>query len=186
MTSLLPYLVQEEISPSTRAAFSEHTWCLQLLNDSTLIPTLRNQDAILAIQSFYIPPPPPQPFPSPSTPSTASNTTSSLSGELHTLYLLGTGVSGHAGIAHGGLTATLLDQQVGSLAIADPATPNPRTVSCNIRYLRPLRIPGGVLVRAWKTKAEGRKHWVGADVRDGDGNVVARTEGLFLNVEGRL
>ena len=79
-------------------------------------------------------------------------------GELLTLYVLGAALSGHRDLAHGGLVATLLDQQMGSLVIADSsAIVHPRTVFCNIRYLGATHVPGAVMVKAWKTRVEGRK-----------------------------
>lgn len=147
--------------------------------------TLRDHDAILGVQSFYklLHPPP-----------TASDSPASTSipfdplppGEILTLYALGSGASGHAGISHGGLIATLLDQQTGSLVVADPATPQPRTVYCNVRYLRPVPLPGAVLVRAWKSKVQGRKHWVMGEIQDGEGVVLASAESLYMNWEGKL
>ena len=199
--SILAHLIREEITSSTRKQFSEYGWCARIINDNTLIPirtvhqdpapnipsklmssTLRDHDAILAVQSFYLPP---HADTSRST-SIVSMGSPTLSGELHTLYALGTGVSGHAGIAHGGLTATLLDQQTGSLLIEDPATPQPRTIYCHIRYLQPIVIPGAVLVRAWKSRQEGRKHWVSAEIRNGEGAVLASAESLYVNLEAKL
>ncbi|KAL9080014.1 MAG: hypothetical protein Q9157_001159 [Trypethelium eluteriae] len=204
MSTFSTSLVREEISASTRAQFSSYDWCTRLLNDTSLIPvqtvhqhtstdvdskfmssTLRDHDALLGVQSFYkLRQPPAQ------TSGSAASAPYVLDplppGELQTLYILGNGASGHAGISHGGLVATLLDQQTGSLMIADSATPRPYTVYCNVHYLRPVSLPSAVQVCAWKSKIQGRKHWVMAEIRDGKGAVLASAESLYVNVQSKL
>ena len=178
--------------------------------------TLRNSDCIRAVQSLYLPssstppspssvspsarPPPSPPIPGPlrlkdeaSPPKAPSASAPTLDGSLHTLYSLGPGCSGHVGISHGGLVATLLDQQMASLLIADSAIVAPRTAYCHVQYVKPVRVPGAVRVVAWKKKREGRKWVVEAEIRDmngedgtedGSGEVLARGETMFLSGEG--
>ena len=78
------------------------------------------------------------------------------------------GVSGHPSTAHGGVVATLLDEAM-SLAVAmhAPASgDHPRgaiyTAQLDIRYKKPLRVPGLVVVRAKVVARVGRKYWVRA------------------------
>ena len=68
-----------------------------------------------------------------------------------------------AGVAHGGLTATLLDVAAGMMALeADDWTHNIVTQSCNIHYLRP---------------ADGERLWAESHViRKGNHVCVARAD----------
>ena len=190
MATLLNHLEREDVPSSSRAQFATYESCKDLFSDSKLVPvkdmlqhtakfstvTLRDHDTILAVQYFYAPP------------GTAAPPNESVSypGELHTLYALGDGASGHPGFAHGGVVATLFDLQLGSLLYADPAIPRPTTASCNIRYRRPVLVPGVVKVCAWKEKEKGRKHWVRAHMLDGKGEVLASAEGMWINVAEKL
>ncbi|KAI9697561.1 MAG: hypothetical protein M1820_007760 [Bogoriella megaspora] len=186
MSTLLDCLEREDVSSSTRARFAAYDWCKDIFTSSTLIPvknllqhtsrfsttTLRDHDTILAMQYFYAPP----------GTVAAPHDSVSYPGELHTLYALGDGASGHPGFAHGGVIATLFDLQLGSLLYADPAIPRPTTVSCNIRYRKPVLLPGAVKVCAWKEKEEGRNHWVRADMFGAQGEVLASAEGMWVSV----
>ncbi|KAF7118073.1 hypothetical protein CNMCM5793_007459 [Aspergillus hiratsukae] len=78
------------------------------------------------------------------------------------------GVNGHPDTAHGGVVATLIDEAM-SLAVAMHAVPSgdhPRgaiyTAQLDIRYKKPLRVPGLVVVRAKVVARVGRKFWVRA------------------------
>ncbi|KAF4216882.1 hypothetical protein CNMCM6457_004753 [Aspergillus fumigatiaffinis] len=78
------------------------------------------------------------------------------------------GVSGHPSTAHGGVVATLLDEAM-SLAVAMHAPSSgdhPRgaiyTAQLDVRYKKPLRVPGLVVVRAKVVARVGRKYWVRA------------------------
>ena len=193
--SNLAHFIRDDVSPLTRERFSSYSWCTEILSNASLIPvvsrkrtskfmysTLRDHDAILATQAFYVPPPT---HISPSA-SSSSTSTSPPFGELLTLYSLGIGASGYAGIAHGGLIATLLDQQTGSLLSADRAIPKPHTVYCHVQYVRPMLVPSAVGVHAWRSRSEGKKHWVMAEITDGEGTVLATAESLFVSREGNL
>ena len=81
--------------------------------------------------------------------------------------------------------ATLLDQQMGSLVIADSEIINPRTMFCNVSFLDVVRVPGAVKVRTWKTKVEGRKVWVKAEILGKEGK-LAEAEALFIGKRGKL
>ncbi|KAI5283556.1 hypothetical protein KEM54_002034 [Ascosphaera aggregata] len=73
---------------------------------------------------------------------------------------LGTAVSGHPGIVHGGLLATMLDE--GLARCCFPALPNKVgvTANLNIDYRRPAPAGSYFVLRATTTKVEGRKAWV--------------------------
>jgi acyl-coenzyme A thioesterase PaaI-like protein len=82
------------------------------------------------------------------------------------------GVCGHANTAHGGLVASLFDE-VMSLAVAlhMPPSSNPSlgsqardglmfyTAQLDVRYKRPVVVPGLLVIRTWCVAHDGRKYW---------------------------
>ncbi|KAI1968584.1 hypothetical protein LOZ53_006741 [Ophidiomyces ophidiicola] len=79
---------------------------------------------------------------------------------LVSIFYLGSDVSGHPGIVHGGLLATLLDE--GLARCCFPALPNKigLTASLNIDYRRPAMAEAYFVLRATTVRVEGRKAWV--------------------------
>jgi acyl-coenzyme A thioesterase PaaI-like protein len=59
------------------------------------------------------------------------------------------------------------------------------TAKLTVEYKRPVGTPGTVMARAWIVAVEGRKVWVEGVVEDGEGNVHARGEGLWLRGKGK-
>ncbi|KAI5812015.1 thioesterase superfamily protein [Pyronema omphalodes] len=94
------------------------------------------------------------------------------------LVSLGEQLTGHAGIAHGGVVVTLLDEALGA-AVGEPCF----TAWLNTQFRRPVRTPGVVVVRARCMKREGRKFWAEAKMEDGEGMVLATAEALFVLVK---
>lgn len=79
---------------------------------------------------------------------------------MTSLLYLGSDLSGHPGIVHGGLLATLLDE--GLARCCFPALPNKVGVTANlsIDYRLPAMADSYVIMRAETVKVEGRKAWV--------------------------
>jgi 3'-phosphoadenosine 5'-phosphosulfate synthase len=75
------------------------------------------------------------------------------------IFYVGTDVSGHPGIVHGGFLATMLDE--GLARCAFPAMPNKVGVTANltINYHKPTMAGQFLVLRATTTKVEGRKAW---------------------------
>lgn len=75
------------------------------------------------------------------------------------IFYVGTDVSGHPGLVHGGLLATLLDE--GLARCAFPAMPNQVGVTANlqINYRKPTQAGQFLVLRARTIKVEGRKAW---------------------------
>ncbi|KAL4886574.1 HotDog domain-containing protein [Aspergillus karnatakaensis] len=80
------------------------------------------------------------------------------------LFYLGPNLSGHPGIVHGGLLATLLDEGMGRTAFL--ALPNKVgvTANLNVDYRRPAMADSYFVLRAHVVKSEGRKAWVEARI----------------------
>jgi 3'-phosphoadenosine 5'-phosphosulfate synthase len=78
------------------------------------------------------------------------------------IFYLGGDVTGHPGIVHGGLLATMLDEGMARCCFL--ALPNKVGVTANlqINYRRPVQAGQFLVLRARTTKVEGRKAWVEA------------------------
>ncbi|GIJ99777.1 hypothetical protein Aspvir_003780 [Aspergillus viridinutans] len=103
------------------------------------------------------------------------------------LLHLGRGLSGQPDIAHGGFLATVLDQVTGTLIRASGLDRGRGavTIYLNVKYQRPVRVPGVVVARAEVGRVEGRKIYVEGEIfvaddqGEGDAGCVA-CEGMFL------
>ncbi|KAK5125540.1 hypothetical protein LTR85_000651 [Meristemomyces frigidus] len=128
--------------------------------------------------------------------------------EVSTLMTLGEGMNGHPHIMHGGIVASILDEAMGVLQSANherdhllkvgkglaqgelpPHGIGTFTVELKIKYLKPVRTPGSLVVTAKYVKREGRKEWIYAEVKqheshgeddDGEEVVCATGEALFI------
>ena len=101
------------------------------------------------------------------------------------LFYLGSDVSGHPGIVHGGLLATLLDE--GLARCCFPALPNKVgvTANLNVDYRRPAMTDTYAVLRAETVKVEGRKAWVEGRIEtlpeDGqEPQVLVEAKALFI------
>lgn len=104
---------------------------------------------------------------------------------LVSLMYLGSDVSGHPGIVHGGLLATLLDE--GLARCCFPALPNKVgvTANLNVDYRRPAMAESYAVLRAETVKVEGRKAWVEGRIetlpKNGEEPVtLVEAKGLFV------
>lgn len=75
------------------------------------------------------------------------------------IFYLGSDVSGHPGIVHGGLLATMLDEGLARCCFR--AMPNKVGVTANLQlnYRKPTMAGQFLVIRAKTTKVEGRKAW---------------------------
>lgn len=105
--------------------------------------------------------------------------------QLVSMSYLGTDLSGHIGIVHGGLLATLLDEGLARCGFA--ALPNKIgvTASLTINYRKPAPAGSFIVLKAETTKVEGRKVWVKGRIEilgesEEPGMVLVEAEGLFI------
>lgn len=186
------------LTDEAKAAFGSPTsplWCRQLLADSTLqsvqinwrtpkpnredtyLSGIMNQpDTISAWHSLYR-----------TLPASAQESTDDkapMGGELLSLFALGSGVNGHIDVAHGGVTASILDVSLGTMCqLHCTGGDSSYTLELNIRYKKPLVTPGIYLTRVWLQKrSTGRKAWLQAAIEDGNGNVYAECDSFWLEV----
>lgn len=78
----------------------------------------------------------------------------------YTFFHLGSKLSGHAEIVHGGLIATLFDELTCLLGFQNFASKKGVTANLKINYFKPCFIDSHVLVKCTVTKKVGRKCWV--------------------------
>jgi len=173
--------------------FRSIPWCRTLISDPTftLTPTYSRQpkpnheDSLFALTlispttipyclSFYKVPPKDELFIT----------------HLQTLFALSTGLNGGPNLLHGGIISTLIDDVMGTLLTVNkdqgglPLSQSTVTGEMKVRYLRPVRTPGTVVVVAECVKREGRRICLEGEVRDVEGVVLARGEAVWVKVGG--
>jgi len=84
--------------------------------------------------------------------------------------------------AHGGSVALVLDQVLGFAVIAGQVPG--MTASMTVKYRAATPLDTELRVEAGVVEAEGRRSRVVAQMFDGDGNVTAEAEGLFVMPKG--
>lgn len=173
--------------------FRSIPWCLTLISDPTFThtptysrqPKVNHEDSLFASTlispttipyclSLYKIPPKSEPFIT----------------QLQTLFALSTGLNGGPNLLHGGIISTLIDDVMGTLLTVNkdqgglPLSQSTVTGEMKVRYLRPVRTPGTVVVVAESVRREGRRIWLEGEVRDAEGVVLARGEAVWVKVVG--
>ena len=91
-------------------------------------------------------------------------------------------ICGHPDIQHGGATATILDQNMGELAMLH-SKEMVATADIFVKYKKPIKKGLFYVVEAIVVKREGRKIWVASKIKDVEtGNVHVESEALFMTV----
>lgn len=115
--------------------------------------------------------------------------------ELHEVYYLlslGPGVNGYAHVVQGGIIGVILDECMGNLVLVnrelgfDDAAGNMVTANLHINYLKPVPTPGNYFAMAKIREVRGRKWYFDASMMDGDGNVLATAESLWIGLAAKL
>jgi len=99
--------------------------------------------------------------------------------EALVLVSLGSGINGASRRLHGGITATLLDQVMGSL-ISFTHDNISATAELNVKYKKVITTPCVVLCRARIVREAGRWIETVGTVEDGEGVVFAEGRGSFV------
>ncbi|KAK6465594.1 HotDog domain-containing protein [Scheffersomyces coipomensis] len=81
-----------------------------------------------------------------------------------TFFHLGSKLSGHEGIIHGGLLATLLDELTCRLAFQNFESKKGVTANLNINYKKPTYVDQFVIIKCSLIKKIGRKCWIKGQV----------------------
>ncbi len=90
---------------------------------------------------------------------------------------------GPPGYLHGGIVATLLDETMSKAVRAKGFTAMTRHME--VDYLRPVPSGAPIRIEGRALQSDGRKHWTEARVLNGEGTVLAKSKGLFIEVRPR-
>lgn len=104
-------------------------------------------------------------------------------GSLLAFYHLGTSLSGHTGLIHGGFLAVLLDECMGRACFGRLPEKIGVTVHLELDYKKPVKANTIVLVRNVTERVEGRKAWVKAiieTVEHNAGEVLVEASAIFI------
>jgi uncharacterized protein (TIGR00369 family) len=96
-------------------------------------------------------------------------------------FTLGANYAGGGGFAHGGIIAVVLDEAMGKLSrLADESAV---TAEMNIDYRKPVPVDKTIVVEGWQEEEKGRNRFRVAEIRDLQGNLLARGKGRFVIVK---
>lgn len=90
---------------------------------------------------------------------------------------------GPPGYLHGGIIATLLDESMSKAVRARGVVAMTRHMA--VDYRGPVRSGSAIRLEGRVVRAEGRKHWAEAAVHDAEGRVLAKAEGLFVEISAQ-
>jgi uncharacterized protein (TIGR00369 family) len=96
-------------------------------------------------------------------------------------FRLGKRYTGPPGHCHGGIIATILDEAMGKV--------NKRrnvvavTSEMTVNYLKPVPLRQPLRVESREVRVKGRKHINTAEISNEKGDVLARSQGLFIAID---
>ena len=93
-------------------------------------------------------------------------------------FVLGERYQGGGGMAHGGIIATLLDEAMGKVCRFRDA--RAVTAELTVEYLKPIHVEKEIVVEAFEQEQKGRSLFQVAEIRNADGEVLARGRGRFV------
>ena len=95
-------------------------------------------------------------------------------------FVLGERYQGGAGMAHGGIIATLLDEAMGKVCRFREV--RAVTAELSVEYLKPVSVQNEIVVEGWETEQKGRNLFHVGEIRNAAGDVLARGKGRFVIV----
>ena len=96
----------------------------------------------------------------------------------HGRFVLGNRYAGGAGFAHGGIIAVLLDEAMGK--ISKLTEERAVTAELSIEYKKPVPVDAEIVVAGWQEEVQGRNRIRIGEIRDAQGNLLARGRGRFV------
>lgn len=100
----------------------------------------------------------------------------------HGRFALGENYRGGGRYAHGGIIAVVLDEAMGKLSKLTEE--RAVTAELNVEYRKPVPVDQEILVQGWQTEEKGRNRFRAAEIRDAEGNLLARGKGRFVVIDG--
>jgi uncharacterized protein (TIGR00369 family) len=95
-------------------------------------------------------------------------------------FILGANYAGGAGFAHGGIIAVVLDEAMGKLSKLTEE--RAVTAEMSIEYRKPVPVDQEIVAEGWQVDASDRNRFRAAEIRDAQGNVLARGKARFVVV----
>jgi uncharacterized protein (TIGR00369 family) len=95
-------------------------------------------------------------------------------------FILGPNYAGGGGFAHGGIIAVVLDEAMGKLSRLGGESAV--TAEMNVEYRKPVPVDKPILVEGWQEEEKGKNRFRVAEIRDSQGNLLARGKGRFVIV----
>jgi uncharacterized protein (TIGR00369 family) len=96
-------------------------------------------------------------------------------------FRLGKRYTGPPGHCHGGIIATILDEAMGKVNKLRQVVA--MTSEMTVNYLKPVPLGQPLRVESREVKVTGRKHINMAEILNDKGEVLARSQGLFIAVD---
>jgi uncharacterized protein (TIGR00369 family) len=96
-------------------------------------------------------------------------------------FRLGKRYTGPPGHCHGGIIATILDEAMGKVNKLRHVAAV--TSEIKVNYLKPVPLNRPLRVESREVKVKGRKHINMAEILNEKGEVLARSEGVFIAID---
>ena len=96
-------------------------------------------------------------------------------------FRLGTEYQGGPGFIHGGIIATVLDEAMGKVCRFSDV--RAVTAELVVEYLKPVRVEQEIRVEAFESQRDGRHLFHQGEIRDTQGELLARGRGRFVVVD---
>jgi uncharacterized protein (TIGR00369 family) len=93
-------------------------------------------------------------------------------------FVLGARYQGGGGMAHGGIIALLLDEAMGKVCRFREV--RAVTAQLTVDYLKPIDVEREIVVEAFEEDQKGRNLFQVGEIRNADGQVLARGKGRFV------
>ena len=98
-------------------------------------------------------------------------------------FVLGERYQGGAGFAHGGIIALLLDEAMGKVCRFREV--RAVTAELSVEYLKPVAVDKEIVVEGRETEMNGRNLFMIGEIRNENGDVLARGKGRFVVLKPR-
>ena len=98
-------------------------------------------------------------------------------------FVLGERYQGGAGFAHGGIIALLLDEAMGKVCRFREV--RAVTAELSVEYLKPVAVDKEIVVEGRETEMKGRNLFMIGEIRNENGDVLARGKGRFVVLKPR-
>ena len=96
-------------------------------------------------------------------------------------FVLGERYQGGAGFAHGGIIALLLDEAMGKVCRFREV--RAVTAELSVEYLKPVAVDNEIVVEGRETDMNGRNLFIVGEIRNENGDVLARGKGRFVVIK---